>query len=663
MPHGLFRSLNCRDRSTSFSADAPVLAPHSARHRNLALDLTVVQQKMATSASHVSRKVDINGNTRRAAPGCVEFALVARHVTNSRPGSDGAPASSCAENGDTFARARHIYAALRDEIAAPALRRRTHTTQGARGHVPSPRGVRRAAAQEDAVLSLPWYEALQPHLRAEAQALAQRGLDVGEVRRRFDALMRHERPGLSLRSLRVGMERDALPFAVGSALIALLVDSVDPERTQSAMWPAVEATGVVFVNMLGMARFNACYPALRKKVQRITPAQGQEALSWMLRHPAREVVAHVLGFVFCYGVMRNGMRLGVEAGLSAALPGVMSHRFANTIHAGLEILLAPIPGMLLLPMIERIGMPPEDARLELLIQDRFADLITGAGVQPGAATPGCWSVFWQDLRLLLGSGAPRAIWLTLTLGFYFLSSLRQDACAASFTDDDGLTFAGNSTAFDTSSVDDGAGVDWHVQALLAVIYGTIATALGLQGVSSRHEDISSAHMRRRGRPKISTITMTSQVDSGHSSASSFSGMTMDHGDPLGDGGDASGGTSADRSFGDTSGDTSGDDMVFLSIGETSGACTQAGCRTAPDAPARSSPSVHATRPAHSTRRHGTAIAPAEIPRRRVDAADGAGRPGDPDDPDDPGDPGIPCDSGGRTTVVPAGSLSDLSTAL
>ncbi|WP_287495764.1 hypothetical protein [Pandoraea sp. CB10b_02] len=488
MPHGLLHSLNCRTRSTSFSADAPERMPCTASPRHLAADLALVQQQMAISCAHACRKVDVNGNSPGLASDGVEFALAARHVANVRPDRDGrAVAGLRGERGDTFTRAQHIYAALRDEIAAPALRRRVHPRQPGSAAGPGIQSARREAAVQDPVLSLPWYETLQPHLRAEAQALAQRGLDAPDVRRRFDALMRHERPGLCLRSLRIGMERDALPFAVGSTLIALLVDSVDPERTQAALWPAVEAAGVVLISLMGMARFNACHPALRKKVTRMTPAQGQEALSWVLRHPAREVLAHVVGFVLCYGVIRNGARLGMEAGLSAALPGMMSHRFANTIHAALEILLAPIPGMLLQPTIERISMPAEDARLELLLQDRFADLVADAcaGARANVAAPDGWSVFWREMRLLLASAAPRAIWLTLTLGFYFLASLHDGACATRATGatgaaDDPSPGAGeNSTASPARSDDVDVGIDWHTQALLATIYGTIATAIGL----------------------------------------------------------------------------------------------------------------------------------------------------------------------------------------
>jgi hypothetical protein len=157
-------------------------------------------------------------------------------------------------------------------------------------------------------------------------------------------------------------------------------------------------------------------------------------------------------------------------------------------------------------------------------------------------------------------------------------------------------------------------VDWHTQALLGVIYGTIATAIALQGVASRHEDIGSAYLRRRGRPKISTITMTSQVDSGHSSGSSCSGVPFDRSDSLFD-----------------TGDVSGDDSVFLSMGDTSPmrsppASPAPGAQTprsphSPDSPdsldSARFPPARANVPT-ATRRHGTSIAPAAMAQRGMD---------------------------------------------
>ncbi|WP_150622880.1 hypothetical protein [Pandoraea captiosa] len=512
--------------------------------------------------------------------------------------------------------AAQIYVMLRDEIAIPALRRFERAHRGAT------HACRHPARPAAVTGTPPWFDDLLPHLRTEAQLLAQRGLSVDKVRRRFDALVRHEHPGVSWRAMRTGLERDAFPFALGATLLSVLVDTVDPKRRLAMMWPPIEALGVVLINIVGMARFNAAHPSWASRLGQVTPTQALESISATLRNPVRDVAAHVVGFVFCYGVVRNLARLGAEAGLSAALPGIMASRFGNTIHSCLEILLCPIPGAFLGPIVDRIALAPEDARLEPLLQDRFGDLICQMSddMPPGASTP-FWRSFRTHLVELLQSSAPKAIWLTLSLGFYFLSTFHRaltqlnadDVASDRYPVTSGNTTIPATTAMpctmatmDTASEpNDSAGIDWHSQAVLSVLYGLIATFVSMQGISARHDAIATAYLRRRGRPKISTATVTSQGDSGHSSAGSQSDLPDS---PASE----SAPTRALRRPRpsdntripdcDTSGDTSGDDSVFLPMETTH--------RVSSDN--KSGPLRAADMP--QTRKHGTSVAPLGIYR-------------------------------------------------
>ncbi|MFJ2991489.1 hypothetical protein [Pandoraea sp. NPDC087047] len=492
-----------------------------------------------------------------------ELALVVRRATNLPP-TDRAPGMTHFRLGayDASNTAESIYLALRDEVATPALRRFARADSGAPAGRKSGAHASRSSARTHTMAGEPpLFDDLRSHLRVEAHVLAQRGLDVAKVRRRLDALFRHEHPSLSWRSLRIGLARDALPFAFGATLLSSFADLVDPRRTQSLMWPPVEALGVVMVNLIGMARFNAAHPALRSRLTHVTPSQALEALQTMLRNPVRDVAGHIVGFVFCYGVLRNLARLAVELGISAAAPGIMSHRFANTIHSCLEILLAPIPGALLLPIVDRIAISPENARLELLLQDRFADLICEFSDDvPASADAPFWPAFWAELTGSLRTGAPKAIWLTLTLGFYFLSTFHAQAGAP---DDDeaafdaALALDGNSSTTLPPVDEHSDGVDWHTQMVLSVLYSLIATAISLQGIATRHDALCTAYTRRRGRPKVSTITVTSQGDSGRSSVGSHSDASPSPASPHDDAFGGMGGRHTDP------GDTSGDESVFL----------------------------------------------------------------------------------------------------
>ncbi|AHB78777.2 hypothetical protein X636_23925 [Pandoraea pnomenusa] len=496
---------------------------------------------------------------------------------------------------DSVSRTEQIYTALRDDVALPALRRfeRLHRFRASPGNGDTGR------ASEDRPNPV-WFDNLQPHLRVEAQILSQRGLDAAKFRQRLGELIRHEHPGLSWRATRAGLERDALPFALGSTLLSMLADLVDPGRSRSVLWPPVEAAGVVLVNLLGMARFNAVHPTFASRLGRATPAQAQEALARMLRCPVREVLGHVAAFVLCYGLLRNLGRVVAEAGLTACVPGLMSHRFGNTIHSALEILLAPIPGALLGPAIDRLSMPREYAALEIAIQDRFADLICRTGTDTGAG--GSWPSVWHQFSGLVRSTAPKAIWATLTLGFYFLSTLHDGAAQAQDGEamaEPGAPLSANATSAPAAAGQQGTDVDWHGLSVLGVLYGLIGGIVALQGMAARNDDMATAYTRRRGRPKVSTATVTSQADSGRASTSSYAG-TPDS--PLGRPALPS---DASDSLTDP-GDTSGDDSVFLpmpgtDIGDVIPRLPLASAsQRALRAPPVSKP---------QTRRHGTCVAP------------------------------------------------------
>lgn len=627
MPHDFSCTAPAFPRTNGFTVDRPLpgSTPESPEFRfHLVEDFTRAQQAtvMLDHGSSAHRHTAVAQPVPRESRN--ELALVVRRATNLPPSRGAFPMRPLSlATPDSRPPAEQIYSMLRDEIAIPALRRfeRVHHGEVSRGKSAS--HVFGHPARSQSAWTPPWFDDLLPHLRIEAQLLAQRGLTVDKVRHRLDVLFRHEHPGISWRAMRTGLERDALPFAVGATVLSVLADAVDPQRRLSAMWPPVEALGVVLINLIGMARFNAAHPELASRLSRVTPTQALEAVSMMLRNPVRDVAAHVIGFVFCYGVVRNLARLGAEAGLSAVLPGIMAHRFGNTIHSCLEILLCPIPGALLGPIIDRMAIAPEDARLEPLLQDRFADLICKMSDDlPCESTRPFWRAFLTHFTGLLQSGAPKAIWVTLSLGFYFLSTLHNESPVTDH--DDAMFEAATQSAANVTTVmpqtgepgqTSSIGIDWHTQAVLSVLYGLIATFVSMQGIASRHEAIATAYTRRRGRPKISTVTVTSQGDSGHSSTGSQSDFpdspvgTADTpernfphtpGHPAGvDPRTPSSDASADNAA-DNSGDTSGDDSVSLPMGDA--------------LPISLGGITGRMRPADSPqgRKHGTSVAPADI---------------------------------------------------
>ncbi|MFK0376264.1 hypothetical protein [Pandoraea sp. NPDC090278] len=557
-----------------------------------------------------------------------ELSLVLRRTAN-LASSRGAQRGRALARGlsiarDTPAAADQIYTMLRDEVAVPALRRfeRMHCSGASRAKSVAP-ASRSGARPNTMTATPPWFDELLPHLRTESQLLAQRGLCVDTVRHRLDALVRHEHRGVSWRAMQIGLERDAFPFALGSTVLSVLADTVDPQRRLALMWPPIEAMGVVLINLIGMARFTAGHPELASRMARITPTQSLEAVSAMLRHPVRDVAAHVIGFVFCYGVVRNLARIAAEAGLSSAVPGIMAYRFGNTIHAALEILLCPIPGAFLGPIIDRIALDPDHARLEPLLQDRFADLICKMSDDvPPQGGESFWPAFQAAFGGLLRSGAPKAIWLTLTLGFYFLSTFHGAASTAGEIDDafeasgsdetvweNALALRANATTPPEAGSAAGGGIDWHTQAVLSVLYGLIASFVSMQGMASRHEAIATAYMCRRGRPKISTVTLTSQDDSGHSSGSSHSDLPDSPVSPASPASNRTNAFSVANGQHTDAGDTSSDDAVFLPMNDAISTSSDSDVsRPVPASPH----DPHRGHQSFQGRKRGTSIPPAGV---------------------------------------------------
>ncbi|VVE77825.1 hypothetical protein [Pandoraea sputorum] len=625
MPHELSLASSYFSRVNALSVDRATATPSTAPARRLVGDFARAQQaaRILTQGHRAARITTVAQAIPREHGD--ELSLVLRRTANlasSRDARGGrAFASGLSIARDAPAAADQIYTMLRDEVAVPALRRfeRMHGNAATRARSPAP-ASRMGARPNTMTATPPWFDDLLPHLRTESQLLAQRGLCVDTVRHRLDALVRHEHPGVSWRATHIGLERDALPFAIGSTVLAVLVDTVDPQRRLALMWPPVEAMGVVLINLIGMARFTAGHPELASRMTRITPTQSLEAVSAMLRHPVRDFAAHVIGFVFCYGVVRNLARIAAEAGLSSAVPGIMTRRFGNTIHAALEILLCPIPGAFLGPIIDRVALDPDHARLEPLLQDRFADLICKMSddVAPGGGES-FWPAFQAAFGGLLRSGPPKAIWLTLTLGFYFLSTFHGAASATGETDDafdasgsdetaweNALAISANATTPPEAGSAASGGVDWHTQAVLSVLYGLIASFVSMQGMASRHEAIATAYTRRRGRPKISTVTLTSQADSGHSSGGSHSDLPDSPASPASHRMNAF--SVANRHPSDA-GDMSGDDAVFLPMNDATSTSSDS------DVSRPVSADPHAAHPGHQTfqaRKRGTSIPPAGV---------------------------------------------------
>lgn len=495
-------------------------------------------------------------------------------------------------------RARRIFDALWQDVAVPALR--------AMGTAPASDRWQDALEQlrqgwADDTLQAPvnsaahpWHDTLHTHLHRHARMLAHHGFDVADVTERLEVLLREQRPGFSWRSFHIGTLRDAMPFAVGSALVSLLAESTDPARSQAWLWPPLAALGVVLINLLGMAGFNATQVQHQNQIVRTTPAPGLEGLSAILATPYRAAFAQVLGFVFCYGVLRNGARYGIERVVSRFAPGIFTRRFGDTLHAALEVPLAPIPGLLLLPIIHQLGMTRHSAGLQVLTQNNFAELIEAVGGEPApAGRRASVSAFFCDFSAMLQSTPPKLIWFALTLTFYYLAWMGDYAAHAHSNADD--YDARNVTLPTSAPHSPTAAEEAHVFAVLDVLYGVIGLIFSISQTAAQREDIRTAHERRAPQQKISTSTVITVADSGVSSGNSSPSHLDSPGSP-----------GTDEVNNNT---TMGTSFTFPKTHSAGAAAPAASGRRADDAPR--SPS----RPT-GARRHGTTTVPDALCRPR-----------------------------------------------
>ncbi|WP_374618417.1 hypothetical protein [Pandoraea sp.] len=456
----------------------------------------------------------------------------------SRPSSTNAPIFTIdLSTGPGATNARRIADALWRDVAIPALQALETSTEASEwddrlAPLEPPDANERAwsvdASEPGSLATQPWCDTLRAHLHWHARTLALHGLDVAAVSERFETLLREQRPGFSWRSFCIGTLRDAMPFAVGSTLASLLAESTDPTRSQAWLWPPLAALTIIGVNLLGMAGFNATQLQYRNRIERTTPAPDLEGLSAILSTPYRAAFAQVLGFVLCYGVLRNGARYGVERAISNWFPGILTRRFGDTLHASLEIPLAPVPGILLLPIIHRMGTTRHNASLQILTQDNLAELLIDTPQRD--PLPREWRAYLhdivQDLSDMLRSAPPRLIWFALMTTFYYLAwigdGLAHGHGSTNATAPNDSPTAHNATLDVPGTVSSSLSEEAHVFAVLDVLYGVIGLIFSIGHSAAQREDIRTAHERRAPRPKISTCTVVTMADSGVSSVSSMS---------------------------------------------------------------------------------------------------------------------------------------------
>lgn len=450
----------------------------------------------------------------------------------SRPSTVDAPTFTIDRyEGPGASRALRIFDALWQEVALPALDALAPPVAANGGRDPLtplappwPDGL----PAPGGMTTQPWHETLYAHLHRQARTLALHGFDVAQVSERLETLLREQRPVLSWRAFCIGTLRDALPFATGSTVASLLAELTDPARSQAPLWPPLAALAIVLINLLGMAGFNATQRQFRNRIARTTPAADLEGLSAILSTPYRAAFAQVLGFVFCYGVLRNGARYGIERGVSHWFPGIFTRRFGDTLHAALEIPLAPIPGLTLLPIIHQLGTTRHNASLQILTQDNLAELLIDTARQAPAPREwhACLQAFMHDVGAMLRSAPPRLIWFALTTTFYYLAWMG-DGSAHGHGRHNTLVSNDSATALNATQSPPGTDApslmeDAHVFAVLDVLYGLIGLIFSIGHSAAQREDIRTAHERRAPRPKISTITVVTIADSGVSSSSSVS---------------------------------------------------------------------------------------------------------------------------------------------
>lgn len=533
MPHGCFPCLPSHSPSSvTSSAQEPStpLAEDFARAQQAAVhdSMTVNALPWLAAALQTRAGVGVSREPAALTPISMGRRSSAPATPSSRTSTVDAPVFAI----DMFVgcdadRARRIFDSLWQDVAIPALR--AMGTSPASNHWQDTleqfrqRGIGDTRQTAVSHAAHPWHDTLHMHLHRHARRLAHQGFDVADVTDRLEVLLRELRPGFSWRSFYIGTMRDAMPFAVGSALMSLLAESTDPTRSQAWLWPPLAALGVVLVNLIGMAGFNTTQVRYRNRIARTTPAPGLEGLNAILATPYRAAFAQVLGFVFCYGVLRNGARYGIERVVSHLLPGILTRRFGDTLHAALELPLTPIPGLLLLPIIHQLGMTRHSASLQVLTQHNFTALIEAAGHAP-ARTDRRSSVntFFRDFSALLQSTPPRLIWFALTLTFYYLAWMG-DYAAHTHADDvapDDDPQARNVTLPTSGPRSPTAAEEAHVFAVLDVLYGVIGLIFSISETAAQREDIRTAHERRSPQQKISTSTLVTVADSGVSSGDS-----------------------------------------------------------------------------------------------------------------------------------------------
>jgi len=227
----------------------------------------------------------------------------------------------------------------------------------------------------------PWVNDFSKHLRQTADTLVARGINLAEVKRRFQALLADVRSG-TLRSCAArGGARDALPFAGGSfaaSLLATIVEQVAKAAGAVSSWiwtfPTCVASGIVIMlgNTAGANLLETLFPSLRDKPSQTTPARGLEHLNASIHSLARECAVSFFSFVGLYGMVRNPLRLLFE---SLIPNGIMSGWARHMVHAGLEVPLA-IVGVPLRACLDRLRMSENNAAIEILLQDNLADLLT-----------------------------------------------------------------------------------------------------------------------------------------------------------------------------------------------------------------------------------------------------------------------------------------------
>jgi hypothetical protein len=227
----------------------------------------------------------------------------------------------------------------------------------------------------------PWLNDFSKHLRQTADTLVARGINLAEVKCRFQALLADVRSGKLRACIARGGVRDALPFAIGSFAASLLATGAEQVAkavgaVTSLIWriPICVASGIVIMlgNTAGAALLETLFPSLRDKLPQTTPAPGLEHLNASIHNLSRECAVSFFSFAGLYGMVRNPLRLLFECLISN---DIMSGGARHMVHAALEVPLA-IVGAPLRACLDHLRMSENNAATEILLQDNLADLLT-----------------------------------------------------------------------------------------------------------------------------------------------------------------------------------------------------------------------------------------------------------------------------------------------